>query len=83
MMSLRAFLLDNKITIKEFCEKNGFNYQSFRIMLIGRYKPSPKLALRISEATRGKVTVMELLYPENKKEDATWLLYPMIFFPKT
>lgn len=35
-----------------------------------RRKPSPKLALKISHATGGAVTVMELLFPENKEKAA-------------
>jgi len=35
-------------------------------MMIGKYKPSPDLALRIEKATGGKVDRLELLYPNSK-----------------
>jgi len=37
-------------------------------ILRGRRRPSPDLALRISEATGGAVTVMELLFPEEREK---------------
>jgi hypothetical protein len=52
--------------MKKFCKINQFNYGSFRIMMIGKYKPSPDLALRIEKATGGKVDRLELLYPNSK-----------------
>jgi DNA-binding transcriptional regulator YdaS (Cro superfamily) len=65
MRALRTFLVSNGKSLKQFCEESGFNYGSFRVMVIGKYKPSPKMALRIEKATNGKVTRMELLYPKN------------------
>ncbi len=55
-----------KESIKEFCLKNHFNYGSFRVLIAGRYKPSPNMALRIEKATKGKVDRLELLYPIKK-----------------
>jgi DNA-binding transcriptional regulator YdaS (Cro superfamily) len=52
--------------MKHFCEINQFNYGSFRVMMIGKYKPSPEMALRIEKATNGKVDRLELLYPNAK-----------------
>jgi hypothetical protein len=66
MKTLRNFLIKNKITMKHFCEINQFNYGSFRVMMIGKYKPSPELALKIEKATKGKVNRLELLYPNAK-----------------
>jgi len=52
-----------KESVKEFCLINNFNYGSFRVLMAGRYKPSPEMALRIEKATKGKVSRLELLYP--------------------
>jgi DNA-binding transcriptional regulator YdaS (Cro superfamily) len=35
-------------------------------MIIGKYNPSPDMALRIEKATKGKVDRLELLYPNSK-----------------
>jgi transcriptional regulator with XRE-family HTH domain len=65
METLRDFLIKKNMTMKEFCIKNGFNYATFRQMMCGDFRPSPETALRISKATKGKVTTMELLYPKS------------------
>jgi len=70
MDALREFLIIKKMTIKHFCLKNGFNYRTFRQMMCKSYNPSPAMALKISRATRGKVGVIDLLYPKNGKKKA-------------
>jgi hypothetical protein len=39
-------------------------------MMCKSYNPSPAMALKISRATRGKVGVIDLLYPKNGKKKA-------------
>jgi hypothetical protein len=60
-MNLKNYFKEE--SIKEFCLKNKFNYGSFRVLIAGKYKPSPEMALRIEKATKGKVNRLELLYP--------------------
>ncbi len=64
MDKLRAFLIRNRMTLKGFCEGNGFNYASFRVLMTGKYNPSPLMAKRISEATGGEISILELLFPK-------------------
>jgi hypothetical protein len=66
MDTLREFLITKNITIKQFCLKNRFNYNTFRQIMCRAYKPSPKMALQIEKATKGKVNRLDLLYPKEE-----------------
>jgi hypothetical protein len=65
-MTLSAYLKREKITIKEFCKIHGFGYGHIRHIKEGCANPSAELALRIEQATGGKVDRLELLYPDAK-----------------
>jgi len=64
-MLLKEWLFKTQITQVEFARKIGISRQFLVYLLNGSRHPSPKLAKRIEEATGGKVTVLELLFPED------------------
>ena len=64
-MNLKTYL-KNKDD-KQFAEEIGTTEKYlFQLKYNKRRRPSPKLALKIEEATKGQVTVMELLFPDKK-----------------
>ncbi len=66
-MTLLKFVQSQKISLKEFCERHDFNYGTIRNVSAGLMRPSPDLALRIEEATHGKINRLELLYPKKQE----------------
>jgi hypothetical protein len=65
-MKLKDYIKSKNVTLKQFCQENDFNYDSFRVMLTGSYTPSPDMALKIEQATNGQVNRLDLLYPKKK-----------------
>lgn len=65
-MKLIAWQKKNKISNKELAERVMIHVSLLTHMKMGRRRPSPDLALRIEKATDGKVSRMELLYPDAK-----------------
>jgi hypothetical protein len=65
MRALKTYLASKGKSLKQFCEENKFNYDSFRVMMTRKYNLSNQMALKISQATKGKVSVLDLLYPGN------------------
>jgi transcriptional regulator with XRE-family HTH domain len=53
---------------KQIADMVRSNTTYINAILCGRRRPSPDLALRIQEATGGVYTVMDLLYPKNRKK---------------
>ena len=68
-MKLDEYLFRVKMTKKEFAEKVGISRGYLQHLLSGIKNPSVKLAKKIEEATRGKVTKEELLFPEEYPEE--------------
>ena len=62
-MKLKDHLKTNKIKKKTFAHNIGIHHVYLSQILGGYRNPSPKLALRIQQATGGQVTINELLYP--------------------
>lgn len=60
-MELKLYLVKNKITIKEFCEKIGYSRNQISGIANGKLKPSMRLAKVIEEATHGEVTIDDLM----------------------
>lgn len=58
-----------KTTKKDFAEKVGISRGYLQHLLSGIKSPSVKLAKKIEEATGGKVTKEELLFPEEYPEE--------------
>jgi len=66
-MNLKTYLKDKND--EEFAAAIGTTWKYlFQLKYNKRRKPSPKLALKIQEATGGQVTVMELLFPNRNQE---------------
>ncbi len=70
MKKLGQFIKSKNLTIREFCAKNNLHYPSIRVLLYGKYRPSPDVAERIEYATGGKISRLDLLYPKNGKRKA-------------
>lgn len=68
-MKLDEYLFRMKTTKKDFAEKVGISRGYLQHLLSGIKSPSVKLAKKIEEATGGKVTKEELLFPEEYPED--------------
>ena len=66
-MTFRTYLEFKKETLVDFCKSHDFEYFYLKHIRAGRARPSPDLALRISEATGGKVKVLDLLFPAKRK----------------
>jgi len=63
-MDLREFLFKKGITQIEFAKKLGISRGHLNQILHKTKHPSRKLAKEIEEQTEGKVTAIELLFPE-------------------
>lgn len=68
-MNLKEYLKSRKFTYEEFSKMVGISRQSITNYINFRRRPSLWVALRIQEATNGKVTVEDLNhYWEAKKK---------------
>ncbi|PKN20911.1 MAG: hypothetical protein CVU71_03790 [Deltaproteobacteria bacterium HGW-Deltaproteobacteria-6] len=65
-MQINEYLKNNNISQVAFSKTVKTGHIYLNAIVRGRRTPSPPLALRISEATGGAVTVMELLFPTTK-----------------
>lgn len=64
-MKLRDYLKKNKIKIIDFAASIGHSQSAISGYLTGaRPRPRPDIALKIVEATKGKVTLNDLYCPE-------------------
>lgn len=63
-MKLEEYLKTFKIPKMQFAKKIGITRQALYNLLAGAI-PKPPLAKKIEEATEGRVTVMELLFPKD------------------
>lgn len=68
-VNLREYLFKKRITQVDFAERLGISRGHLGQILHGTKHPSRKLAKKIEEETEGKVTAVELLLPENFKEE--------------
>lgn len=50
---------------KDFAEQVGMKPSSLSLMLKGKIKPRLHVALKIEEYTKGEVSRLDLLYPED------------------
>jgi len=64
-MDLDYWLFKNKITKTDFARTIGISRGHLQGVISGKLKPSIKLAKKIEEATNGKVSKEELLFPED------------------
>lgn len=68
-MKLIDWKKQNKILIRDLSKKIGRHESLLSHYLAGRRNLSPNTAIRIQEATNGEVTVMELLFSDNSKNN--------------
>lgn len=66
-MDFREFLFKKGITQVQFAKQLGISRGHLNQILHKTKHPSRKLAKEIEAQTEGKVTAMELLFPENQK----------------
>ena len=64
-MLLRDFLDKHEIMYQDFAKDLGVSRVYFYHLLSGRRKVSKKMARKIEELTKGHVSRMEALYPED------------------
>ena len=62
-MRLHDYIKTNYRSIYAFVLKHGFDYAHIHRIIHKKRRPSPDLAARISAATNGEVSIMELLFP--------------------
>jgi transcriptional regulator with XRE-family HTH domain len=66
-VNFREYLFKKRITQVDFAKKLEISRGHLSQILYGTKHPSRKLAKKIEEETEGKVTAIELLFPENQK----------------
>ncbi|MEN8236160.1 MAG: helix-turn-helix domain-containing protein [Pseudomonadota bacterium] len=64
-MNLREWLFRERKTVTELAKKIVVSRTHLNLVSTGKKRPSPDLAKKIEEATNGKVTRDELLFPED------------------
>ena len=65
MHPLKKYIKENHINIESFCKSLGISRQSLHNIINYKFYPRRILAKKIETATDNKITVMDLLYPEN------------------
>lgn len=63
-MKLKNYLKYKNLTISAFAKVAELKQPHLSLIMNGNRRPSPELAKKIEEATKGEVTVLELLFPE-------------------
>ncbi len=63
-MRLIRYFKNKGINQREFSEKHRFTYGYIRLIACGVKVPSLRMAIRISKATKGQVTPLDLLPKE-------------------
>jgi DNA-binding transcriptional regulator YdaS (Cro superfamily) len=66
-MKLSDWQKQNGVTSRKLAELVNIHESHMCKVLKGKRELSPKAAARISEATNGEVTVMELLFPDQSQ----------------
>jgi len=67
-MKLRTWLRKNKISQRRFALELGIHWRHLNNLLAGRRNPSAALMLKIENATRGEVTLRDMLDKEQLKQ---------------
>lgn len=63
-MELKKYLKSKKISTVEFAALIGRSQSFVSQIANGKRRPSADVAMAIQDATRGRVKVLELLYPK-------------------
>jgi len=64
-MNIKKYRKKNNMTLEQFAEIIGISAAHLCFIENGKRMPSPKIALKISQAAKGKVKVLELLFPRD------------------
>lgn len=64
-MRLDEYLFRKKNSKTEFAKQIGISRTHLSLIASGKRKPSPALAKKIIEETKGHVTLSELFFPED------------------
>lgn len=68
-MNIRDYLFKKRITQVDFAKRLGISRGHLGQILHGTKHPSRKLAKKIEAETEGKVTAVELLFPEQSSKE--------------
>ena len=63
---LKIYSLEKKIPMRKIAKDLGVSVTHIQNIITKKGNPSPKLAKKIEEYTRGEVKAIDLLYPKNK-----------------
>jgi len=67
-MDIRTYMHENRMSARQLAEKAGMDPAVFcrllKLMDQGKSDPKASTAKRIEQATRGKVSCLEILYPK-------------------
>jgi len=63
LMKLADYLKTNQEAPANFARRIGLSRSYISLLMSGKRTPSPEIALKIENATNGKVGRLELLYP--------------------
>ncbi len=72
-MHLEEYLYSKGISRRKFARLVGVSDAFISFVANGRRKPSPAVARRIEEASKGQVTIEDLFYPHQKTKGKTKL----------
>ncbi len=68
-MNFREYLFQKRIIQVDFAKKLGISRGHFSQILYGAKHPSRKRTKKIEDETEGKVTAIELLFPEKSSKE--------------
>lgn len=68
-MDLKDYLESRCLSRKEFADLVGINVASVTNYILGHRRPILEIALKIQEATQGKVSAADLLKPKKRKKN--------------
>jgi len=69
-MNLDSYLKRKGMSTKAFADKHGFSYATVWRIRNRKVIPRPEMAMKISIATGGEVSVVELLFPNENSGQA-------------
>ena len=66
MHPIKEFCKENKIRQRELARQSDISAAYMTQIIKGQRRPTPPVALRIQNATGGKVGVLQILYPKDE-----------------
>jgi len=70
-MKLADYFEENCINVKMFCIKHGLIYDTVLNVLKEKHTPSVKIAVAVEKATKGEVTIEDMIIDEKKAKRRT------------